>query len=753
MNNKIKYLTRSIRILLCGMAVAPLSAVAQQAEDASSQEKAEENFEVIEVTSSRRVQTIQDVPASVYAADPDDFLEQGMTSLADMVETAPGFSFQSFTGQQGRGSIAARGVSQQNDTAVTAIYVDDVPLTSNSSFAAGGRLYFDGLLGDVQRVELIKGPQGTLFGATAMAGAVRYISNQPELFDPRAKFTADVSHTQDGDLNQVYRGFYSFPLVEGKVGLTISAFTMDNGGYVDQVDPETGATIRENANESEADGFSGDLYINATDRLDIRIKAMQQESTFGMSSAVRIASIDKDEAYGELKSDNAFGEDALKHELISASFSYELDNAVIDLSSSKTNYESFNAQDLTALYGPIVEIVTGQPAGSIEEVPFTTTVESDKTVHELRITSTSKSEWEWLAGVFYTEESTNNTQLLRGLPQDVLALSANFPSDYEELAGFGNLTYYISPDFDLTAGFRLSKTKQSLFFAQEGPLAGGSSKEQLETADETVDTYLFTARYRPSPDTSIYARAASGYRPASSNLAVYDPVTNELLSQATVEQDSLWSYELGLKGSLAEDRFNYEAAVYYIDWDNFQAVATFNGVTTGANARDGITIKGFEGSLDYRFTDRFSIRASTAFSDSTLNEDEPGLYADAGDPVIRVPEWTYNAAAVYDFTLTPQIDGWLTLGVRYKDEMHTAYNNGSPNASAIDLKSDDYTIVNLTAGFELDNWSVSLYANNLLNTDAYTYFSANVIPGTSMVDITGIPLEPRKVGLSVTYAF
>ncbi|MGQ4277239.1 TonB-dependent receptor [Pseudidiomarina sp. E22-M8] len=754
MNSKINYLTRSIRVLVYGMSVVSISAMAQQQGETNEQEEsAQNNVEVIEVTSSRRVQSIQDVPASVYAADPDDFLERGMTSLADVVETAPGFSFQSFTGQQGRGSIAARGVAQQNDTAVTAIYVDDVPLTSNSGFAAGGRLYFDGLLGDVQRVELIKGPQGTLFGATAMAGAVRYISNEPELFEGRGKFTADVSQTKDGDMNQLYRGFYSFPIVEGKVGLTLAAFTSDHGGYVDQVDPADGSVIRENANDSDSEGFSGDLYINATDRLDIRIKAMQQESSFNMSSAVRIASLDKDEAYGELTSDGSFGYDELKHTLVSASATYEFDSFLLDFTSSDAKYESVNALDVAYLYGPIIEMIGGFEPGSVSEAPLTRDVESDKTVHELKLTSTTEGKWEWIAGLFYTEESTNNAQRLTGQPQDFLALDARFPSEYEELAAFGNATYYFTDDFDITAGMRVSNTEQSLLWATEGPLAGGTTLDEMPTADETVETYLFAARYRPSKETSLYARVASGYRPASSNLSVADPFTGETLSQPIVEQDDLWSYEIGIKGSALEGRLDYESSLYTIDWDNFQATATFYGVTTGANARGGITVNGWEGSFDYQATRNFGFRASAAYADSTLNEDEPGLFGAEGAQVVRVPKLTYNLAAFYDYQLNSSTTGWVTLSARYKDEMNTAYDDGNTENTAVNLQSDDYTTLNFTTGLEWQNWQASLYINNLLDERAYTYFNASMVPGTDMVDVTGIPLEPRKVGVSISYAF
>ncbi|WP_417438476.1 TonB-dependent receptor [Idiomarina sp.] len=754
MNNKINYLTRSIRILIYGMSVVSVSALAQQAEENEKQSVEEDNLEIIEVTSSRRVQTIQDTPAAVYAVDPDSFIQRGLTSISDVVEEAPGFSFSSATGQAGRGSISARGVSQQNDSPVTAIYLDDVPLTSSTGFAAGGRLFFDGLLGDVARVELVKGPQGTLFGATAIAGAVRYITNEPEVYDSRGKFTVDYSQTKGGDLNQLYRGFYSFPLIEGKLGLTLAGFSQDNGGYVDQVSPATGSLVRENANDSENKGYSADLYYTPTDKFDIRLKAMKQESSFNLSSAVRIASIDKDEAYGEFLSDSAYGSDELTQTLYSVSASYEMEGAVLDFTSSKAEYEGTAAEDVVSLYGPIIEQLEGLPAGSVDSAPLTRDVGSDKSVHELRLTSTTEGNYEWLVGLFYSDESTKNSQRLTGMPQDILALNAEFPSDYEELAAFGNYTYYLAPNFDITAGLRVSKTEQSLIFVQEGPLLGGGSVvEELETAKETVETYLLTARYRPTDDTSFYTRIASGYRPASSNLSVRNPFTGEILSQPVVEQDDLWSYEVGVKGALADNKFNYESALYYIDWKNFQTIVTFFGIGTDGNARNGITVQGWEGSFDYQITPNLAFKAAAAYNESTLNEDEPELFGLKGATVPNTPKWTFNSSVFYDYQLPYNMNGWISASANYKDSMNSAFVNGDPENPSVNLPSDDFTTINLTTGVEKNNWLFTLYVNNLLDKKAYTFFNANAVPGSDVVDITGIPLEPRTIGVSVSYSF
>lgn len=754
MNNKINYLTHCIRLLVCGATVVSFSATAQQADaeqDAANSEA--DDIEIIQVTSSRRVESIQDVAGSVVAVDPNELIQQGLNNMSDLVTKAPGFSFHSGSGQPGRGSVSARGVSQQNDSAVTAIYLDDVPLSSSTGFAAGGRLFFDGLLGDVERVELLKGPQGTLFGATALAGAIRYISREPELYEGRGSITADLSQTKDGGTNQVYRGFYSFPIVEGKVGLTVAGFMTDQGGFVDRVDPATGDIVEKNVNGSEDQGYSADLFIHPNDDLRIRIKAMQQESTYNYSSSVRLAGLDLEEAFGELTTDSDFATDDLTQTVLSASVSYNMDFAVLDVTSSYAKYEAFNEMDTTSLYGPILEQLGGLEPGSVTAAPLTRDVESEKTVLEARLTSNTDGDYEWILGAFYSDESTNNEQVLTGMPAGFLGLSAAFPSDYEETAVFGNLTYYINDNFDITGGLRVSRAEQTLVLNQQGPLAGGDSFEEMAPAKDTVNTYLLTARYRPNDLTNWYARIASGYRPASSNLAVRDPATGDLLSQAVIEQDDLWSYEIGVKGSSADRRLGYEIAAYYIDWDNFQTVSTFSGVTAGANARDGISVRGFETTLNYQLTDDFRYNLGLSYTDSTLNSDEPGLFGLKGESVPNIPKWTLNLGGVYDFRAFDNRPAWLSANLYYKDSAPSAFDDGSAARTSVNVPSDSYTLARLMAGIEFDNTTVTAYINNAFDTRAYSLYNAVAVPGTDTASVTATPLEPRRIGVTVTYSF
>ncbi|MFC6631964.1 TonB-dependent receptor [Microbulbifer taiwanensis] len=735
-----------------------LAAMAQASEEADSGIIEEyPAMEEITVTASRRSQNIQDVPAAVAAVDPETFTKSGLTSINDLLSYTPGYFATSGStggagaGQRGRGSIGARGVAQQGSTAVTAVYVDDVPMTSNSGFSDGGALFFDGLLGDIERVEMIKGPQGTLFGATAISGAVRYISREPTLHSQRASLTADLSTTADGELNEMYRGFYSVPLVEDKLGLTVSGFSAKDGGYVDQVDAASGEVIQENANDGDDYGYSADLYFEPSDRLNLRLKGLKQETSFGMGSAVNIASLKGRETYGELTSNAAFGENEAGHQVLSGSLNYEFDGATLNITSSRVEYDLSLVQDYLQ-YASAMELVYGLAPGTLTEATFTTAKSSEKNVHEMRLTSTGEGKIEWITGLYHADESTDNFQHLVGRPGEYLGLYADFPSEYKELAAFGNLTYYITPDFDLTAGMRYAQTELGLTTSIDGVLALPGFTE-YEPAEANIQTYLFTARYRPGENTSLYTRVASGYRPATASIPLMHPLTGEQLTETKIDQDDLWSYEFGAKGESADGLFSYDTALWYLDWKNFQTTVTYFGANSQDNANDGVEAYGFEGSFTVQPTADFNVVTAIAYTNSTLSGDEPGIFGSAGDPIPRVPEWTFSSMARYDYDLSSEMYGWLTGGFRYVDSAPSAFENGDPLNPATNMESDAHFLVDVSAGIEWRDTVFNLYVNNLFNERAYSAYFAQDIPGTDILNITGVPVKPRTIGLSATYSF
>src|SRR5690606_800486 len=192
-----------------------------------------DQLEEIVVTSSRREQSLQDVPAAVAVLDPGSYSEGGLNTLTDVLKYVPGVNFNS-GGAPGQGSVTIRGVANIFSTASVGIYVDDVPSGSSSAFAEGAKFALDSLLGNVERVEMSKGPQGTQFGASSVGGAVRHSTEDPWGTDDVGWLSADFSDAKEGDTSQLYRGSLSVPLVQDRVAVGVSGFWQEAGGFVDE---------------------------------------------------------------------------------------------------------------------------------------------------------------------------------------------------------------------------------------------------------------------------------------------------------------------------------------------------------------------------------------------------------------------------------------------------------------------------------------------------------------------------------------
>lgn len=739
--------------LLAATSLFAFSAIYSHAQTDERTEVDTIGFDEIVVTASRREQALQDVPSSITAINPIEFTNSGLTSIGDIIEYTPGFNINRGNGQRGRGSITARGVGQQGATAVVAIYVDDIPMSSNGGFANGGSVFFDGLLGDLERVEMIKGPQGTLFGATAIGGAIRYITKKPALEEMRGGGSINLSGTKDGGFNQIYSGYISAPLVENKIGVSLSGFYEDNAGLIDRANPATGEITKKNADASESYGFSGDILFQASERLDIRIKALHQKVKFNGTSAVRITDKNKTTAYGKLIGDDQLSSQRTEQTFISASLNYDFDWATLTATSSYVKYNINTVIDLTATYAGIIDFLLGNSPGTTTEVPLTNPISSEKYAQEVRLTSQDSDEFEWIIGLYYADESTKNDQLSISLPGDFLAFQASLPSDYTEFAAFANLTYYITPSFDLTAGMRYADTTMKLNVISDGLLAGGPSNNSSPTAKANIQTYLFTARYRPTEDMSLYARIASGYRPASANLPIRNPITGALLTQPVVEQDDLWSYEIGAKGKLADGLFTYDMSLWYLNWRNFQTSVSFLGLSSFANAKDGITAKGFEGAFTLHPTSGFTITSTIAYTNSKLNADEADIDGLKGQLVPTVPKWTASTRANYDFDISPNMTGNIGGGFRYTQGSPSAFTDGGIGDSAINLLSDSYVLADVSAGVRMENVALNFYVTNLFNKDAFANIQAFVIPGTTLMNGTGTPVTPRTIGAVLSFDF
>ncbi|PHZ84740.1 TonB-dependent receptor domain-containing protein [Paremcibacter congregatus] len=703
------------------------------------------SFDEIIVTASRREQNLQDVPMAITAVRPEEFTSKGMTNLSDVIAFTPGFDTGTSTlgGPPGIGNLTARGVGQQAVSPVVGVYVDDAPVSSNI-FAA---FFVDGLLLDLERVEFLKGPQGTLYGATSIGGAVKYITRKPSLDEFRGTAAVNLSSTKHGSFNQIYNGRISMPIVEDKLGLTVSGFYEDNGGFVDLVDGVTRSLVKNNADTYERYGYAADLLFAASDRLDIRLSYMRQNADWGAQKGGQLIVDDNlVSTYGLYKTiGNPDDKQNLDSDIYSGTLNYQFDwGTLTSVSSYLTAGLSLNI-DQVGFIG-FVNTLPGHPTGTDTGVPTITLSSYKKYIQEVRLTSEVGDHFDWIVGLYYTDEDAVQSRAILGFPSGFDITSADARDSYNEYAVFGNFTYHFTPDLDVTVGGRVSRQNVGFANTQSGVLSPDNGVLSNEI-DATADTWSAAVAYRPREGMSLYARVASGFRPARTNAPVSDG-NGRIVSSTLVAPDTLWSYEVGAKGTMDDGLFTYDMALWYIDWGNFQTNVSIGAINYIGNAADGLTAKGFEGAFSLNLLEGLSLVSTIAYADSTLNDNEPLIFGLKGQQVPGVPKWSASINGQYGFALGSNLEGHVGGGLRYSSSRPSAFDDGTPTSLTVNLLSDSYVLADFNAGFTKGAYSFNFYVTNLFDKLAYKITSAS--PSRAS---TATPVTPRTIGMVLSASF
>jgi iron complex outermembrane receptor protein len=694
-------------------------------------------LEEVVVTAQKFEQKLSETPLSVTAISARNLETLGATQFRDFASTVPSLTFT--TSGVGSTQVNLRGITTGNNISPTVgIYVDEVPYGSSTPFASGAQLALDVGLFDVSRIEILRGPQGTLYGASTMGGLLKYVSMVPDVSAFGATARAGLVSTSGGGVGYDAAAAINAPLADDTAALRVSGFYTRDSGFVDNL-----ASGRDDVNESNVYGGRADLLLKPTERLSLRVAAFAQDidrdgtasADFGLASG---EPIDGELDQRRLRAE-PFEQD---FRLVSGTLTYDFASAALTSISSYQTVRSHAITDVSAFFGPALA-ANGIVLGSIEVEKEN---ETDKFTQEVRLAATGQT-LDWSIGAFYTDEQSDQFQTLNAsLPDGAVfpmnLLTVNLPSSYEEYAGFGTLTWHLTQQLDFTGGLRYAHNSQTFEQIGSGPLIFSVPERSVS---DSIVTYLGTIRYRASDNLMSYLRYATGYRPGGPNVVLND-LSGQPLASPTFDADKLRSYEGGIKASSADGRFGVDAAVYFIKWDDLQINAVRNGLGVVDNAAAAES-KGAELTLTLIPTQHLTLVAAFGYIDAELSEDAPDLGGLEGDRLPDTPEFTGTLAADYSFEVGGR-EAFLGTTVRHVTDRVSSYD-ASAGSPQYDLP--EYTTVDLRTGLQLGSARLQFYVKNAFDErgklSATTAFSA--LGGPVWVSL----VQPRTIGLNLITQF
>jgi len=743
-----KYTTA--KLLVSGVA---LSAMIPQA--AVSQDTNEDTiiFDEIVVTATKRAKSIDDIPFSIAAFDEESLGERGIGGFGDLAVSVPGLSLQE--GGPGFRSIIVRGVSSTGvgvNASATGYYYDEAFIEP----AGVSRAIVEPLFFDVERVEVLRGPQGTLFGGSSMGGTVRFISNKPNLEEVEASAGGRLSFTKNGGTNYQMSGMVNLPMVEDKLGIRLVGSYTDDSGFIDRVldtarNPEgvgwDGNDVIDNINDSSNVGARGIITFKPTDTFSLQGTVSYQRVRQDAIPAI-------DNSVGDLTLVSPWNiNEAIEDDFIMGNLVATLDLENFQILSSTTYYDRDSefiedgSSTFSATLAGGIPLFGGGPR------------RDEALIQELRVSTTWNKPINFVAGIYYedyerdtlaeftTFDLTSGQQSL--IPAFVPFTIAN-GLEREQIAAFVEATYDISEQLELTVGLRVFdfEVGETNLFADPDT--------QIESSESGISPRVSIA-YKPADNQTYYATVSRGFRPGGPNFAFPGFAVDQCQtayaqfgvevgddgSAEPFESDDLWNFEIGAKTRFADNRIGLSASAYHIRWDDIQELSFLpacgaGGLTLNAGRAD---IYGLEVEFDILVNENLSVFGGLNYNDSELAEDTLVPFGNEGTPISNAPEWTANLNAKYE-TDIGDYRGFALVNFRYVDE---SFRGFADFAATPPVSQGDFALLGGRVGIASEKWQISAFVDNLTNdnSNATRFLSVfGTLPTTRF-----IPLRPRTIGL------
>ena len=689
-----------------------------------------DTMEVVTVTATRRREPIRDVPLRVETLGAEALERSGAASLTDYVGSLPGVHVSS-DGGPGRGQVNIRGVSVGSMSAPTVgIYVDEVAFGSSTSFVGEAVSALDLSLLDLHHVELLRGPQGTLYGAGAMGGLLKYVTNDPDSTGFSGKAGLAVRESKGGGLGHTENAVLNIPLSEGVAAMRVAAFNQHDGGYIKSV----GRVVGDHVNDGDTRGGRVSLLFDPSSKLRVRLTATQQNIERNGTGIAQYDATTGQPMYGDLTHNLCRAEPyTIKTGLLSGDVEYDLGWARVNLIGSSQRFKGNTSLDATDIVGG-----EGMNFAALDNV-----IDLRKRTAELRLTST-RGPIEWLLGYYHNKETGSREQRLWAQLADsseMTFVTSGQPSQFTENAVYGDLTWNPAPAWSFTAGARVARNRQVYGTSTNGV------KDFETPGKESSKTYLATARYSLDKVSSVYFRAASGYRPGGPNPPAIDQ-NGKLVPGAPLsfEADTLWSYEVGYKADLLDKRLFLELALFDIRWNKLQQPIAVGATTLTGNAGKAES-RGLELALRYKLDEHFSFDGSLAYTDAKLKEDAPAL-GPSGSRLPNSAKLSSMLGARYDFELAGK-RSYFGVTIRQVGQRNAGFD--SPGTSVPNFRMGGYTMADLQAGVDLDGWELGAFVRNLADKRALS--GADTALTAFGGPLRATPVLPRTIGMTLSRAF
>ena len=723
-----------------------------------------DELDEILVSATKREEPLRLVPISASVLSADAMAATGIKGITEIGAVVPGVEYD-FSAQWGAGiytNLAIRGIGSDKGDPTTGLYVDDTPIhTPHTSFRNPYPFSFD-----LQRVEILRGPQGVLFGRSAEGGAIRFITKAPSASVVDATYHAEVSTTERGELSYETGAAVGGPLVQSVLGARVSAWYRSDAGYIDRVDPFTGATVDEHSNSSVRKALRVGLVYEPTD--GVRITPSFAYQTARIRDAPVFYAYLSDPNAGLLNNGRLLRQPAADS-LTIGSLKLEAPWRWVNL----TAVAAYVDRTATALVDNTNEAGAlffggfGNPLGAAFPSSYADAVPTQLAVHQIQVSQELR--WAsidtgaplvWIAGLFFAQMRQDDSQYTALIVAPSLPGLFNYHSlSRTELSGFGQVTRALSRHWSVGLGLRLGRSYNDETTRAGGFANVGAAAYAHSSGHETLPpTPRFELSYKPDSNQFIYAAIAKGFRSGGGNGIPLTPC-GASFAPSSYGPDSVWSFEVGAKTSFFNRRLHINASLFDVRWHDIQQHVfdpCGDSFTTnvGAAASDGFDLEA-EASLSTRLHLALAVGYLNVRYTKSVMTPDGRLIAERGTVVGGLPAvpapWNGTVTASYQWPLAGRVAAYARAQAIVHSHNPGPFTELDPRAMVYDprFKADPATkLFNMHWGLTWSELDVELFVNNALNSQPVLQRNADVPGSPLLYDYT---FRPRTWGLSGTW--